>query len=157
MSLTAIIHKAGASPIGVWAIKHIVSPADRTLYRLTGGRFMLSQGKKDSVVLLTTVGRRSGKKHTSPVFHLRDGNRFIVCNVNPGFEKTNPWVLNARATPLVHVQYGSHAADYAAREATTDEIEHYWPALVKIWPAYQEHFERSGRRAIFILEPICAA
>lgn len=30
----------GATPVGVWVIKHIVSPLDRFLYRLIGGRFL---------------------------------------------------------------------------------------------------------------------
>jgi deazaflavin-dependent oxidoreductase (nitroreductase family) len=152
MSFTETVQKAGATRTGVWLIKHVVSPMDRALYRASGGRFMLTQRKVGSVVLLTTLGWRSGKQHTTPVFHLRDDERVILCNVNPGFEKTNPWVLNLRAHPQAHVQIGRDRCLYSAREASPEEVEHYWPALTKMWPAYQTHYECSGRRVIFILE-----
>jgi deazaflavin-dependent oxidoreductase (nitroreductase family) len=48
---------------------------------------------------LTTTGRRTGKARTVPLLYLRDGNRVVICNVNPGFERPNPWVLNLRAQP----------------------------------------------------------
>jgi hypothetical protein len=51
------------------------------------------------------------------------------------------------------VQVGSVQETYQAREATEAEVERYWPRLVRIWPAYQTHFDRSGQRSIFILEP----
>jgi deazaflavin-dependent oxidoreductase (nitroreductase family) len=105
---------------------------------------------------LTTTGRRTGAEHTIPVFFLRDGDRFVICNVNPGFEKANPWTLNLRAHPLARVRIGSVSGSYHAREATDEEIERYWPQLISIWPAYQTQFDRSGRRSIFILEPVAA-
>jgi hypothetical protein len=42
---------------------------------------------------------------------------------------------------------------YQAREARDDEVERYWPQLIRIWPAYQSEFDRSRQRSIFILEP----
>jgi len=38
------------------------------------------------------------------VFSLRDGDHLVVCNVNPGFERPNPWILNLRAEPRARVQ-----------------------------------------------------
>lgn len=70
----------------------------------------------------------------------------------PGFERTNPWTLNIRANPIVQVQLGSDTQQYQAREATTAEVTMYWPRLVALWPAYAEHYARSGERSIFVLE-----
>ena len=144
----------GATPAGVWFIKHIVSPLDRWLYRLSGGRFLTTGRPLGPILLLTTVGRKTGKEHTTPVFYLRDGERLVLCNVNPGFERPNPWTLNLRANPLTRVQIGRERRIYRARQATEDELESYWPRLVEIWPAYQAHFEKSGERSVFILEPL---
>jgi deazaflavin-dependent oxidoreductase (nitroreductase family) len=77
----------------------------------------------------------------------------IICNVNPGFERPNPWTLNLRAHPLARVQVGSVRGIYEAREATAAEVARYWPQLVAIWPAYQAFYERGGERALFVLEP----
>jgi len=149
-----MINRIGATPVGVWVIKHLVSPVQRWFYRTTGGSRLLMGSTQDKVLLLTTRGRRSGKERTTPVFYLRDGKRIIVCNVNPGFERTNPWVLNLRAHPVAKVQIGQIIAEYQAREANQVEMERLWPLLLALWPAYQAHFEKSGQRAVFILEPV---
>jgi deazaflavin-dependent oxidoreductase (nitroreductase family) len=103
-------------------------------------------------LLLTTTGRRTGKEHTTPVYYLRDGSRLVLCNVNPGFEHPNPWTLNLRANPLARVQIGSERSIYQAREASETEVERYWPQLVQVWSAYETFYQRSGQRAIFLLE-----
>lgn len=139
MMVAQWLRTLGATRPGVWAIKHVVAPLDRLTFRLSGGRRTLSRGHAGDVVLLTTMGRKSGQPRTTPVFHLRDGDRIVLCNVNPGFEKTNPWVLNLRAQPLATVEA---------------ETARYWPQLIVIWPAYEAHFQRSGQRTIFLLEPV---
>jgi len=144
----------GATRVGVWAIKHVWAPLQRWIYRLTGGRVLSTLGSGRHVLLLTTRGRRTGKERTTPVFYLRDGESIILCNVNPGFEHTNPWVLNLHANPIAQLQIGRETGHYQARQATEVEIERYWPRLVVIWPAYQTHYERGGRRSIFILERV---
>lgn len=148
-----MIKRIGATPVGVWVIKHLVSPVQRWVYRTTGGNRLLMGDTQDKILLLTTRGRISGKERTTPVFYLRDSNRLVICNVNPGFERTNPWVLNLRAYPVARAQVGKDIAEYQAREANQAEMERYWPLLLALWPAYQALFERSGQRVVFILEP----
>lgn len=147
-----LLQRIGATRIGVWVIKHVVAPLDRRLYRWSNGRFLTTGRPLAPMLLLTTTGRKSGQPRTTPVFYLRDGDRVILCNVNPGFERPNPWVLNIRANSIVQAQIGATTQRYQAREANPEEIEQYWPQLVQMWPAYQQHFERSNQRAIFILE-----
>ncbi len=151
---TAVVQRLGSTRPGVWTIKHVVSPLDRRLYRLTGGRISTSGRAEAPVLLLTTTGRKTGKQRTIPVFYLAHGERVILCNVNPGFERPNPWTLNLRANPVAQLQIGSDQRAYKAREATADEIAHYWPLLTEMWPAYQQHYTRSGQRSIFVLEPL---
>ncbi len=147
-----MISRFGSTRLGVWMIKHILSPSQRWLYQLTAGKIFRWGTKNRHVLLLTTQGRRTGKERTTPVFFLRDGDRVVICNVNPGFEHTNPWVLNLRANSLVKVQIGSDIQTYCAREVMGEELDFYWPQLLQIWPAYQDHFSRSGQRAVFVLE-----
>lgn len=146
-----ILKRLGATRLGVWAIKHVVTPLDRRLYRWTHGRFLTSGRPLAPTLLLSTTGRKTGQPRTTPVFYLRDGRHLILCNVNPGFERPNPWTLNIRAQPVVDVQIGGWNGRYHAREATEEETTHYWPQLVQMWPAYQQHFTRSGQRSIFVL------
>ena len=148
------LKRLGATRPGVWTIKHVVSPLDRLLCRLTNGHWLTSGRPLAPTLLLTTTGRKTGKQRTTPVFYLRDRERIILCNVNPGFERPNPWTLNMRANPNVQARIGAHTGAYRAREATAEEITHYWPQLVQMWSAYQSHFTKSGQRSIFILDSI---
>jgi F420H(2)-dependent quinone reductase len=145
----------GRTRLGVWAIKHLVSPLQRRLYWATGGRLSLTGSKP--VLLLTTTGRRSGKERTTPVFYLRDGDRIVVCNVRPGFERPNPWPRNLRVTPLARIRIGGETIRCRSHEAGEREVQLYWPRLVEMWPAYQAFFEQSGERSIFVLEPLAEA
>jgi deazaflavin-dependent oxidoreductase (nitroreductase family) len=147
-----LINRLGASRIGVWAIKHFVSPFQRWIYRATGGRVLSNLGTKRNVLLLTTKGRRTGKKRTTPVFYLQDGENVVICNVKPPFERTNPWVINLRSHPVVQAQIGSEVRQYQAREASEEELKRFWPQLIELWPAFQSHYKRGGHRSIFILE-----
>ena len=154
---SAGLRRLGATRIGVWVIKHVVSPLDRWIYQHTGGRRVSTGRPLGPLLLLTTTGRRTGRERTTPVFYLRDGDRLVVCNVNPGFESPNPWTLNLRANPVARVQIGPVSGIYHAREASQAEVDRYWPQLVQIWPAYQTLYDRSGQRLVFVLEPISSS
>jgi F420H(2)-dependent quinone reductase len=141
----------GGTRVGVLAIGQIVSPLQRELYRRTGGRLSLTG--RAPVLLLTTTGRRSGKARTVPLLYTRDRDRLVICNVNPGFERPNPWTLNLRTGPHARVQIGRNTASVRARPASEDELDRYWPQLTKIWPAYQDFYDKGGKRSVFVLEP----
>jgi deazaflavin-dependent oxidoreductase (nitroreductase family) len=150
--ISEMIHLLGATRLGVWTIKHLVSPFQRWIFRKTGGKFLSNLGADRNVLLLTTKGRRTGKDRTTPVFYIRDGDSVVICNVKPEFERTNPWVINLRNNPFAQLQIKQDTAEYQAREATGRDIDRLWPRLTKLWPAFQAHYERGGRRSIFILE-----
>ncbi|MGD9619844.1 MAG: nitroreductase/quinone reductase family protein [Mycolicibacterium sp.] len=138
----------GASQPGVWAIKNIAAPIHRWIYRRTSGRVL---GR--NILLLSTQGRKTGKIHTNPVFFLQDSGLLVLCNVRPPSERINPWVLNLRANPTATVQIGDQLITCNARELPGPEVDRYWPRLVKLWPAYREHYERTGDRTVFTLKP----
>ena len=146
------IRRVGATRLGVYAIGRIFSPLQRRLYLLTGGRVSLTG--RAPVLLLTTRGRRTGRERTVPLLYLRDDGRFVVCNVNPGFERPNPWTLNLRAHPRAKVQVGRNVFPATAREATDQELERLWPALVELWPAYAVFLAQGGKRSVFVLSPL---
>jgi deazaflavin-dependent oxidoreductase (nitroreductase family) len=150
---STILQRLGGTRIGIWVIKHVVSPLDRWLYQRTGGRRVSTGPPLGPLLLLTTTGRHSGKARTTPVYYLRDGDRLVLCNVNPGFERPNPWTLNLRTNPTALVQIGPVCRLYQARDASEAEIDRYWPQLVQIWPAYQTFYDRSRQRHVFVLEP----
>jgi deazaflavin-dependent oxidoreductase (nitroreductase family) len=90
---------------------------------------------------------------TVPLFYVRDGERFVVCDVNPGFERTNPWVLDIQADPRARVLIGRRIRRVTAHPADDAELERCRPRLVRPWPSYRSFEERGGRRVVFVLEP----
>ncbi|MGW8143947.1 MAG: nitroreductase/quinone reductase family protein [Anaerolineales bacterium] len=149
-----MLYHLGATNFGVWTIKHLVSPFQRYIYRISQGRALSSIGSGKDVLLLTTKGRRTGKERTIPVFYIREGEQIVICNVRPKSEHTNPWVINLRSHPVARLQIGPDAAQYQARQATGDEVNHLWPRLIKLWPAFKVHYENGGHRSIFVLEKL---
>ena len=141
--------KIGTTRAGVWFIGHVVSPLQRRLLLATGGRLSLTG--RLPVLLLTATGRRSGKPRTPPLIFLRDGDDLVVCNVRPPSERPNPWPLNVRANPNVSVTIRGATEQRVAREAQPQEVERYWPLLVKTWPAYERFFAETHERAVFVL------
>lgn len=143
--------RIGATRFGVRFIGAVVSPLQRALLTATGGRVSLTG--RAPVLLLTVAGRRTGRERTVPLFYLRDGSCLAVCNVNPGFEATNPWVLNLRAAGTARVRVGGVTRRVHARAATAAEADRLWPRFVGVWPAYARFAAAGGRRAIFLLCP----
>jgi F420H(2)-dependent quinone reductase len=68
---------------GVLILRHVVTPLDRLVLRVTGGRRGLSPRAVPSLVL-TTTGRRTGERRTTPVLYLRDSERYVVVASNYG-------------------------------------------------------------------------
>ena len=132
--------------------KHVVSKIDRALYRATGGR-LTAAGPALPTLLLTTVGRKTGKPRTVPVFYFRDGGKLVVASENSGLTARSSWPQNLRVNPVARVQIGGTQGAYCARQATEEEIERYWSRFLEIWPATQTYYQRSGERWVFVLDP----
>jgi deazaflavin-dependent oxidoreductase (nitroreductase family) len=58
------------------------------------------------LLLLTTVGARTGERRTNPVVHLRDGDRVLVFASNAGAASNPAWYHNLLANPQVTVEVG---------------------------------------------------
>jgi deazaflavin-dependent oxidoreductase (nitroreductase family) len=75
------------------------------LYRRTGGKVGGRLGAMP-VLLLTTTGRKSGKKHTVPVMYLRESPNYIITASNNGGEKPPAWWLNLKSNPQATIEIG---------------------------------------------------
>jgi F420H(2)-dependent quinone reductase len=150
--LRSVAHRVGSTRLGVLGVRRVFSPIHRRLYQLSAGRLPLTG--RAPVLLLTTTGRRTGLERTVPLLYLRDDDRLVICNVHPGFGPPYPWTLNLRAEPRARVQIGARSLSVTAREVLDeDELDRYWPRLVRMWPAYETNRDRGGRRSVFVLDP----
>lgn len=134
-------------------MKHVGSKVDRSLIRVSRGRVSIS-GPAAPTMLLTTTGRRSGKQRTVPVYYVRDGENLVAACENFGLATASSWPVNLRADPRARVEIGGAAADYLSRAATDDEVARNMPRLVDMWPAHETYARRSGKREVFVFEPV---
>src|SRR4029450_10780491 len=90
-------------------------------------------------LLLTTIGRRSGEKHTSPLFYTTAGEAYVIIRSKSGADKQTGWSLNLRPNPIVEVQVGREQFTAHARVATGHEREQLWEQIVQWIPLYSDY------------------
>ena len=96
----------------------LITAVHRALYRATGGRIGARAGSAH-MLLLTTLGRRSGQRRVTPLLYVEDGGRFVVVASNAGDDRHPAWLLNLRKQPAVEIQIGArHIRFRPARRAT---------------------------------------
>jgi len=95
--------------------------------------------------LLTTLGRKSGEKRTTPVLYLHEGWRVIVIGSLAGYDQHPQWYLNLQANPKCWVQLDDVVMEATAREATDAEREIHWPRVKALFPAY-DYFQTTTTR-----------
>ena len=141
------------STAGVYVLRHVFTPADRLVLKLTKGRRSLAPRSIPSMVL-TTIGRKSGQPRSNPVLFLEDGDSYVVVASNYGRERHPAWSYNLTANPRATVQIGERTVEVTARRATSEEFERYWPRLVSIWPGWRKYRTMTDREfRMFVLEP----
>ena len=122
---------------GSATIKRFYRPLDKAVYRLTGGRRGL--GPTRDVLLLTSVGRKSGRPRSNPLMYLEHEGSFWVMGSNFGQQHHPAWTQNLLAHPEATVQIGPRSERVVARLATEEERERLWPLLVQVYPPWQAY------------------
>lgn len=123
------------------------------LYERTGGRWGERLGGR-RMLLLTTIGRRSGRRRTVSLLFETDGERLAVVGSKGGSDTPPAWVLNLETTPEVLVQVGTRRFAATARIADAEERDRLWPRMVAVWPAYERYQTQTRRRIpIVVLVP----
>lgn len=99
------------------------------VYRLSGGRVGRRMGAGSAVLLLTTTGRKTGKRRTLPLSYFEDGDSLVVVGAMGGAPKHPAWVHNLRSDRRAMVQVGSARRGMLAREARGIERRRLWSML----------------------------
>src|SRR6266699_1653257 len=94
----------------------ILGTAHRNIYRLTGGKVGGRLGRLP-VLLLTTIGRKSGRPRTQPLAYTRAGDGYAVIASKGGAAQHPLWYLNLRANPFAEVTVGRETRKVRARES----------------------------------------
>ncbi|HEU5102021.1 MAG TPA: nitroreductase family deazaflavin-dependent oxidoreductase [Roseiflexaceae bacterium] len=110
------------------------------LYRLTGGRL----GGKN-IVLLTTIGKKSGQPRTKPLFHLKQGSSYFVIASAGGSDKNPAWYANLLANPKVTLEDHGRTISGVASTVEGSERARIWQILVAKAPGFGQYEQRTTR------------
>lgn len=127
----------------------------KTAIRLTGGHLGWTAGKMPALEL-TTIGRRSGQRHsvmlTSPV---QRGETIVIVASKGGNDRHPAWYLNLVDHPEVTVKYrGSAEQQMMARSATEAERAELWPQITSAYRGYAGYQQKTDRTIpVVLLDP----
>lgn len=137
-----------------------MSKLNVAVYRWTGG-LLGSKWRVGSafprgvpVLLLTTIGRKSGEPRTAPLLFIEDGDDVIVVASQGGLPKDPLWYRNLRANPECEVQIKRQKTKRKARTASPEERARLWPMLVEHYHDFASYETWTDRTIpVVILEP----
>jgi len=98
------------------------------------------------LLLLTTIGRRTGQRRTSPMMYVRDGDRLLVIASNNGAATAPEWYHNLVAEPLVTVEVPGREYQARATPLTGEDYDRQWARIKEGFPFFAEHEQRAGRQ-----------
>lgn len=138
-----------------WPVLAPLMRAHAAVYRATNGRIGGPRiAGLPSLLLLDHVGAKSGRKRTTPLAFMPEGENMLVVASKGGHPRNPGWLHNLRAHPDTEVQIGSKRIPVHAHEATAEERDRLWPAAIEYnrhWGNYEKRTER--QIPLVILEP----
>ena len=107
------------------------------------------------IVIVTTLGRRTGKVRKTPVMRVEhDGQYAIVASLG-GAPKHPVWYYNLKANPdHARLQDGPQPIDVTVRELDGEERQLWWERAVAAYPPYADYQASTTRRIpVFVATP----
>ncbi len=95
-------------------------------------------------LLLTTTGRKSGRKRTTPLIYGRDGGGYVVVASQGGLPNHPGWYFNIEADPGIGFRVGTEVFAGRARVAGGAERDRLWRMMAGIYPPYDAYRKRAA-------------
>jgi deazaflavin-dependent oxidoreductase (nitroreductase family) len=106
-----------------------------------------------TVLLLTTTGRRTGERRTTPLVYAEHDGDYVVVGSRGGADHHPAWYLNLLVDPEVDVQVLADRFPAHARTATGEERSRLWKMVTQPWPAYSDYQAKTDRELpVVVLE-----
>lgn len=107
------------------------------------------------VILLTTVGAKTGKLRKTPLMRVEHNGEYAAVASLGGAPKNPVWYYNITKNPRVELQDGTDVKDYDAREVFGDEKAVWWERAVAAYPDYADYQQKTDRQIpVFVLTPV---
>src|ERR1700752_3611657 len=101
--------------------------------------------KGKPLILLTTIGAKTGKVRKTPLMRVEHDGQYAVVASLGGAPQNPVWYYNVTANPHVELQDGPVKQDYQAREVHGEEYAAWWERAVAAWPDYAEYQKNTTR------------
>jgi deazaflavin-dependent oxidoreductase (nitroreductase family) len=108
-----------------------------------------------TLLLLHTVGAKSGQERINPTAYVRDGERYVIIASNSG-EAANPnWYYNLVANPLVTIEVGTETLQAQALIAAEPEHTRLYDKMVEMMPGFADYRIKAPRTIpVVVLTPV---
>ncbi len=138
-------------------LERIVGPllaVHQWLYETSDGRIGASLGGRP-MLLLRTVGRRSGQPRTAALLYVRDGDAYVVVASKGGAPQHPGWFHNLTGKPDVEIQVGRQRIPVRARVAEGEERARLWARADEVNQGQYAAYQSRTKRVIpvVVLEP----
>lgn len=97
------------------------------------------------LLILHTVGAKSGQPRTNIMMYLADGDRYLIFASNGGADTHPAWYHNVTAHPEVHIELGDEEFDGVATELEGAERDAKYAEQVRRYPGFGEYQEQTDR------------
>ena len=123
------------------------------VFRRTNGKY-LSSMRGMPILLLTTVGRKTGQHRTTPLMYIRDGENYVLTASNNGRASNPAWFYNLQASPQAEIDLPGKRLQIIAALATPAEKDRLWPMLVAQAPFFDGYRKKTSRQIpMLVLKP----
>jgi len=123
-------------------------------FRASGGK-VGGQFEGAPLLLLHTIGAKSGQPRVNPMMYLADGDRLVIFASKAGAPTNPAWYHNLLANPEAEVEVGTESVAVRARVAADDERERLWTAQKQRYPGFAGYEQKTTRTIpVVVLERI---
>jgi deazaflavin-dependent oxidoreductase (nitroreductase family) len=122
-----------------------------SLYRLTNGRIGGRFVAGSPILLLTTTGRRSGKRRTRPLAYVRDDDRYVLCASNGGSPAHPGWYHNLAASGRAEIQVGAEHLTVGGQDGRPGRAAPAVPPLCPDVQGYGAYEDTTSRQIPLVL------
>lgn len=127
-------------------------------FRANHGQILTGRFAGRRLILLTTVGARTGKQRTAPLAFTRDGDNYVVIASKAGSPSHPDWYHNLVRNPIVTLETGEETFEARARVAEGEERERLYQAQAALMPNFAEYQRRTSRQIpVVVLERLSRA
>ena len=118
-----------------------------------GARANTLRDTGDPIVVITSVGAKSGNLRKNPVMRVERDGAYLAVASKGGAPDNPEWYYNFLAHPEVELQDGAEPHVYTARLLEGEERADWWEHAVATWPTYASYQEKTDREIpLFLLE-----